>query len=392
MMAGNQIEQGKANSQTRFYQSAYENLPVMLRTIDKKGTIIECNKLYCHSLGYCKDEVIGKSIFEHVADKSMKILTETFLRWKQTGNVGNVNLWMKRKNGDIFPVLLSATNIFDPQGILIGSNTTISDITELDNLYHKVKSSEKLIKKQYDVMIKLTAKKDSFLAMVAHELKTPLVPIKSYTEMLLQNAFGILSQKQQQIITQIHNSGKSLEFLISDLLDAQKMELNTFKLKQDMYTLDVLINESIGVFTQNAFKKNILITTSLKPNMLCFCDSNRLKQVINNIISNAIDFCPQIDGKIDISLQQKNENAHIVVKDNGIGIQKKKLDKIFTKFYQIDSSITRVHGGSGLGLTISSGIVQSHGGKIFAKSEGTGKGAEIHIVLPLNLERRIQNV
>ncbi|MEX0862515.1 ATP-binding protein [Nitrosopumilus sp.] len=385
MIKNHQLEQ-RDNVFIKFYRQAYEDLPVMLRTIDKNGIIIECNNMYCHTLGYCKEEVVGKSIFEHVADESIKKLTDTFLRWKQTGKVGNANLLMKKKNGDIFPVLLNATNILDSQGLLVGSNTVISDITKLTELHDKVIKNEKIIKRQYDNLIKLTVQKDSFLAMVAHELKTPLVPIKSYTDILLQNAFGILNPKQKQIITQIKNSGESLEYLIGDLLDVQKMELNTFTLKQETHPLDVLINNSVENFTQNALDKKILITLSLIPNILCFCDSARLKQVLNNLILNAIDFCPQTDGKIHISLKQHGNNAYIIVRDNGIGIQKKVLSKIFSKFYQADSSMTRSHGGSGLGLTIAGGIIQSHGGKIFAKSEGSGKGTEIHIILPLSQE------
>ncbi len=375
-----------------FYRQAYDSSPSMMRSIDKNGIIIECNNQYCHNLGYRKDEVIGASIFEHVADNSIDILAKSFLTWKTTGKVGDVTLWLKKQNDDIFPALLSATNIFDANGDFIASNSVIKDIVDLNTMHEKIKKSEKTIKKQYESLLDLTLKKDSFLAMIAHELKTPLVPIKSYSDILLSNSFGDLNPKQRQAIIQIQKSGDSLSSLISDLLDAQKIELSSFKLKQNLHLLDTIICESITNFSQNALKKNILISTSLKPNVLCFCDSIRLQQVLNNLISNAIDFCPEVDGKIDVILRKTDTHAHIVVKDNGIGIQKKSLNKIFSKFYQIDSSLRRTHGGTGLGLTISSGIIKSHGGTIRAKSQGPGLGAEVHVILPLNLEMGGKNV
>ena len=133
----------------------------------------------------------------------------------------------------------------------------------------------------------------------------------------------------------------------------------------------------------DADKQGITITTELLDPVPFLCDSSRLEQVISNLISNSLDFCPKQDGKINIKLNSENGHARIIVKDNGIGIVKESIDKIFVKFYQVDTSLTREHGGTGIGLSVCKGIVEGHGGKIWAESEGKYKGTEMHILLPL---------
>ncbi len=132
------------------------------------------------------------------------------------------------------------------------------------------------------------------------------------------------------------------------------------------------------------------MSTQLQPDLFCMCDSMRIEQVIHNLLSNAIDFCPKENGQISIVLHAEEENAKIIVKDNGVGISENKLDQIFVKFYQIDTSVTREHGGSGLGLVVCKGIIEAHGGKIWAESEGAGKGSEIHMLLPLMMNPLVQ--
>ncbi len=132
----------------------------------------------------------------------------------------------------------------------------------------------------------------------------------------------------------------------------------------------------------NSDRKGISVTTHLEDSLPFFCDQVRMEQVISNLINNSLDFCEINVGRIDISLQNEGNTARIVVKDNGIGIIKENIDKIFVKFFQVDTSMTREHGGTGIGLSVCKGIVEGHGGKIWAESEGRNKGAEIHILLP----------
>jgi len=242
---------------------------------------------------------------------------------------------------------------------------------------------ENMIAFQLEALQKLSKQKDEFLAMITHELKTPLVPIIGYTDLLLSQKFGELTEKQQSSLSSISINSKSLLRLISDLLDLQKLDLGTFKFEKNNFILSDLIQECLHQISPEFNDKNIEIIQNIETNLHCYCDSGRIKQTIFNLLTNAIDFCPKSAGQIIISLKHEENAARIIIKDNGIGIVESELSKIFTKFYQVNSSLTRVHGGTGLGLSICKAIITNHGGQIFAESSGKDKGAEIHVILPL---------
>ncbi|MDC8452541.1 MAG: PAS domain-containing sensor histidine kinase [Candidatus Nitrosotalea sp.] len=365
------------------YRNLYDGSPVLFRTIDLNGIIIDCNVLYADSLGYSKKEIIGKSIFDHVAKQSVDALTKSFKQWKKTGTVKSNEVWLQRKNGTIFPTLLSATNLYDGKGKLIGSNTALRDITEIHDAQKKIKAHEFKMKEQLAQLKKLDALKDDFLTMITHELKTPLVPIMSYVDIILSETFGKLNEEQKKRLEIIRTSTGSLLKLISDLLDTQKIELGQLVLNKDMHDLNKIIRGVVDKIKLHVDRNNIILTMDLEKQVPVLCDDSRMDQVISNLILNSLDFCPKQNGKITIRLYSEKNNAHVIVKDNGIGITRENIDKIFVKFYQVDASMTREHGGTGMGLAVCKGLVEGHGGKIWAESEGRGKGADIHILLPL---------
>lgn len=364
------------------FRSLYDTSPDLMRTIDHDGVITDCNDAYAVNLGYSKKDIIGMSIFEHTAEKSIDSMRQSFDAWKSGLRITNKEVWMKRKNGTIFPVLLSATTFYGHDGKM-RSNTIIKDITELYNAQKKIEENEAHIREQYDALRKVDKSKEEFLTMITHELKTPLVPIQGYVDILLTDTFGTLTDAQRQRLDIIKSNSQNLSKLMTDLLDVQKIELGQLRIAKTRHNLADIIRTIVESIKPNVEKNNIQILTHLQPDLFCMCDSLRIEQVINNLIRNAIDFCPKNNGKIFIKLYADGENARMIVKDNGIGILKSKLDQIFVKFYQIDTSVTREHGGSGLGLVVCKGIVEAHGGKIWAESEGEGKGAEIHTLLPL---------
>lgn len=227
--------------------------------------------------------------------------------------------------------------------------------------------------------------KEEFLAMITHELKTPLVPIVSYVDILLSQKLGTINETQKEKLEIIRTSSQFLLKMISDLLDVQKIELGQLTLVKKPHYLSQIIKDVITKMRPDFEGHGIVINTDLQENISCLCDNTRIAQVLINLISNAMDFCQKPNGKIKIKLQlEDNTHVKISVIDNGIGIPKNKLDKIFVRFYQIDTSSTREHGGTGLGLSVCKGIVENHDGRIWAESEGANKGAQIHILLPLS--------
>ncbi len=371
-----------SSDQEQWYRSLYEDSPDLYCTLNKDGIILECNKSYADNLGYLKEKIIGKSIFNQISEVSLPIMHKYFEQWKKTGKVSNKEVWLKRKDSTNFPVLLSSSSVLDKNGNLIGCNNVMKDISEIIYNREKLQEHELQIQNAMDELQKTNTTRDQFLAMVTHELKTPLVPIRGYTDLLLAQKFGPISEQQRPKLETIKSCSEAMLKLISDLLDVQKLELGKLRFNKEIFMLSEVISGAIEKVSPNVDHNGVVITTNLQPDLFFNCDKTRIQQVIINLIYNSLDFVPKQTGKIEVKLFADNDNIGIIVKDNGVGISKENLGKLFTKFYQADTSSTREHGGSGLGLSICKGIIEYHGGKIWADSEGIGKGIEIHILLP----------
>lgn len=220
-------------------------------------------------------------------------------------------------------------------------------------------------------------------AMVSHELKTPLVTISGYAEMLKdESVLGALNQEQIHAVDTISSQTVKLERLISDIMDAQKMDMKKMKFNKREFAVDDLMDEQIQIHSKIMVEKNIKFTNTTKEKLKINSDPDRLNQVFANLIKNAVDFVPE-NGKIEINATRKNGDVVFYVKDNGKGIPKEKQDGLFKKFYQIDTSLKRSHGGTGLGLVICKGITEALGGTIWLESE-VGKGTTFYFQIPNN--------
>jgi len=224
--------------------------------------------------------------------------------------------------------------------------------------------------------------KDEFLAMITHELKTPLVPIQGYSELLLDGTLGELTEEQKEKIRIMYNSSLSLSQLIQDLLDVRRLELNQLKFNNISVDADQLVNTVIEIMTPNAEKVGSKLITQVQKPIKVTCDPDRMVQVLTNLIKNSIKFVPEQKGIIEIGVKEDGNEVLFSIKDNGIGIPKDMQEGLFKKFYQVDTSTRRKSEGSGLGLAICRGIVEGHGGRIYVESD-TGKGATFYFTLPL---------
>lgn len=225
--------------------------------------------------------------------------------------------------------------------------------------------------------------KNEFSSMIAHELKTPLIPIKSYLDMLIAGRIGQLTPQQLEKLDIIRSSANSLNKLIDDLSEVQKLETGVMNIHKEENSLSDIINGVLIQLEPNLEKKGIKLHLELVP-IKCNCDKSKISQVLLNLLTNAIDFTPSSNGEITISLSKLDNFVKIIVEDNGSGIPTDKLESIFLKYYQIDSSLSREFGGTGLGLAIVKGIVELHGGKISVVSK-LGEFTRFTIMLPLNL-------
>ncbi len=224
--------------------------------------------------------------------------------------------------------------------------------------------------------------KDEFVAMVSHELKTPLTPIKIYASALKKpKMFGELNQKQVEAVDGIHFNAVRLERLIEDLLDAQRIETGRMMFKKANFSVNEFLDAAVKDYQIMSQEKNIQITSKIDGNISLYSDKKRLDQVLDNLSRNSIDFVSEDTGTIQIIAEQFPDKVLFTVKDNGKGISEEAQKKLFTRFYQADVSITRRHGGTGLGLAICKGIVEGLGGKIWLESE-LGKGTNVYFTIP----------
>ncbi len=227
----------------------------------------------------------------------------------------------------------------------------------------------------------LEDRKDTFLSMVTHELKTPASTIIGFSKILLKpNMIGELKPEQIKAVETVKRNATRLENLIGDLLDSQKLDLQKMKFAFGDVDITKLI-DYIHTSNQNIMQeKQIQFVNSTNETIFATTDSARLEQVFNNLIRNAVDFVNE-RGKIEIGTKGDNEKIVCYVKDNGIGIPKENQANLFNRFYQVDSSLRRKHGGTGLGLSISKGIINGLGGKIWVESE-TKKGSTFYFEIP----------
>ena len=232
-------------------------------------------------------------------------------------------------------------------------------------------------------LARATRLKDEFLASMSHELRTPLNAILGLSEALLEEVYGTLTEKQSRSLTTIHSSGKHLLDLINDILDLAKIESGKEKLNLSVTELSLLCNASLDLITEQATQKNIHLDAQIEVGLGCIeLDERRIKQVLINLLNNAVKFTP-VGGKVTLKVWSNSQEEQIIfsVIDTGIGIKPENMDKLFESFVQIESSLSRRYEGTGLGLALVKKIIELHGGSISVKSE-VDKGSQFTFILP----------
>ncbi len=227
--------------------------------------------------------------------------------------------------------------------------------------------------------------KSEFLANMSHELRTPLNHIIGFTEIVVDEHFGKLNGNQSEYLKDALTSSRHLLSLINDVLDLSKVDAGKMKLNISEVALRQLLEESLSFFKKKSETHNFDISLEVNgiPDII-FGDERKIKQVLYNLMSNAVKFT-QVGGKIILkSITDENGDVEISVKDSGIGIKKDDLDRIFNPFEQVEKNLSRRYQGTGLGLSLSKKFVELHGGKIWAESPGEGQGATFYFKVPVS--------
>ncbi|MCY1034001.1 ATP-binding protein [Corallococcus sp. BB11-1] len=222
--------------------------------------------------------------------------------------------------------------------------------------------------------------KDAFLAMVSHELRTPLTSILGWSQMLRQGLLG--EDKRQRAVQAIERNARAQRQLIEDLLDISRIANGRLRLEPVPLELGRVVDAALDAVRPTALARELRLEVSVDADGVpLFGDPDRLQQVVWNLLANAIKFTPP-GGCVSVSARTRDEGAELVVKDDGEGIPTDFVPFLFQRFHQADTSVSRQHGGLGLGLSIVRHLVELHGGTVSAASEGPGRGSTFTVFLP----------
>jgi len=261
-------------------------------------------------------------------------------------------------------------------GVLIDNAEMVREYAEKDR-------EARALAQVNEELRRLDELKSEFLAMVSHELRTPLTAIVGYSRLLLRQAHGTLTPKQLEHQEAIFRGAQRLNDLINDLLDVSRLEAGRIELMPRALDLRHIVEQVGTVVTAAAQARRIHIRTVLAADLPSVqADPSRLQQILVNLVGNAVKFSTP-GGEVRILAGRQREQLWVAVEDDGVGIAKDELGRIWDPFYQVEAPMRRRHGGSGLGLAIVRRLVELHGGVVRAESEGEGRGSRFTFTLPV---------
>lgn len=268
----------------------------------------------------------------------------------------------------------------DDLDLLFSIGNVIGIAVENARLYSESKENLEKLQKTYEELKTLDRMKDEFMSNVSHELKTPLISIKGYSELLYDEKLGGRLDEQKKSLEAIIRNADRLTRLINSILFITRFQSGKIEFRSKSVDIDEIMQISIEDLKNPMDKKQITFEKELSAVSRLRGDKDRFVEVITNLLDNAIKFTP-VGGKITLKALDEGENVHITISDNGIGIPADIIPKLFTRFYQVDASTSRKYGGTGLGLYITKTIIDATGGKIWIESE-VQKGTTVHILIP----------
>ena len=341
------------------------------------------NPRMAHLLESTQAELLGGVLTDFVPAEDLpgvvKMLVEHL-----PGERQQYEMRVRTLSGAIVPTLVSSSPRWE-NGELAGRIAVFTDLTRIKQIESDLRRSSDELRAANVALEKAMQMKDEFLASMSHELRTPLTGILGLSESLQLQTFGALKERQYRAVQYIWESGQHLLDLINDILDLSKLAADQLDLELETCDVDTICRASLTLVKGMAGKKNQQLSYELENRGIAVrADSRRLKQMLVNLLSNAVKFTPE-EG--ELGLRVRGDSIRRIVEfhvwDRGTGIDAVDLPRLFQPFTQLDSSLTREHPGSGLGLALAHRMAQLHGGTIEVASK-PGAGSTFTLLLPMD--------
>jgi two-component system, cell cycle sensor histidine kinase PleC len=259
----------------------------------------------------------------------------------------------------------------------------IEDITGRREIENGLEKAHEELEELASELKRTTRAKSEFLANMSHELRTPLNSINGFSEVLYDETFGPLNEKQKSYINNVLTSGKHLLLLINQILDMAKVESGKMNLSLSTLPMKSLLSEISLLVADMVNKKKLQMFLEIAEDLSTIeADELKVKEIIYNLLSNSVKFTNE-GGKIGMRAKKADSEIEIVVWDTGVGIAPENIGKIFEGFFRVDTPFSRITEGTGLGLPLSRKLVELHGGKLSVESEGLNKGTSVRFTLPI---------
>ena len=340
---------------------------IVSKTLD--GRILTWNSAAERLFGYAESEAVGQSIMLIIPPDRQGEEREILARLRRGERIDHYETVRQAKDGRLIDISLTISPLCDRTGKIVGASKIARDIT--------------LQKQAQEALRRADQRKDEFLATLAHELRNPLAPISNSLHLLrlLDDASPVARRIHEIMEQQVNHMVR----LVDDLLDISRITSGKIELRKEPVELAAVIASAVETSRPLIEAAGLQLALSLPPQPITLeADPVRIGQVIANLLNNAAKYTP-VGGQIWLTAHQFDREAVVSIRDSGVGIPRDMLHRVFDLFSQVTGTIGRSQGGLGIGLTLAKSLVEMHGGRIEAHSDGLGKGSNFVVTLPVTL-------